>query len=106
MKTIANIIIINSQNVKSEHLLAVIITSVFKEESSVSAWTSSIEVANTGLPKLPLDDLKSFRHWLAELHVIQVITWNICMCMQFSVAIFDMHTCSSYIPLQLQRDAQ
>ena len=51
---IANIIIINSQNVKSEHLLPVIITSVFKEESSVSAWTSSTEVANTGLPKLPL----------------------------------------------------
>ena len=38
MKTIANmsIIIINGQNVKSEHLLAVIITSVFKEESSLS----------------------------------------------------------------------
>ena len=52
MKIIANIIIINSQNVKSEHLLAVIITSVFKDESSVSAWTSSTEVANTGLPKL------------------------------------------------------
>ena len=33
MKTIANIIIINSQNVKSEHLLAVIIISVFKEET-------------------------------------------------------------------------
>ena len=33
MKTIANIIVINSQNVKSEHLLAVIITSVFKEEN-------------------------------------------------------------------------
>ena len=28
MKTIANIIIINSQNVKSEHLLAVIITNL------------------------------------------------------------------------------
>ena len=71
MKTIANTTIINSQNVKSEYLLAVIITSVFKEESSVSAWTSSIEVANTGLPKLPklpLDDLKSLRHRLAELH--------------------------------------
>ena len=74
MKTIANIIIINSQNVKSEHLLAVIITSVFKEERSVSAWTSSTEVANTGLPKLSLDDLKSLRHRLAELHacIIQV----------------------------------
>ena len=49
---------INSQNVKSVHLLAVIIASVFKEESSVSAWMSFKEVANTGLPKLPLDDLK------------------------------------------------
>ena len=73
MKIIANIIIINSQNVKLEHLSAVIITSVFKEKSSVSTWTSSTEVANTGLPKLPLDDLTSFRHQLAELHVIQVI---------------------------------
>ena len=49
MKTIANTIIINSQNVKSEHLLTVIITSVFKEESSVSAWTSSTEVAAKAL---------------------------------------------------------
>ena len=67
MKTIANIIIINSQNVKSEHLLAIIIASVSKEESSVFAWISSTEVANTRdrLPKLPLDDLKSLRHWLA-----------------------------------------
>ena len=74
MKTLVNMIIVNSQNVQSEHLSAVIITSVFKEESSVSTWTSSTEVANTGLPKLPLDDLKSLRHRLAELHVIQVIT--------------------------------
>ena len=73
MKIIANTIIINSQNVKSEHLSAVIITSDFKEENSVSAWMSSTEVTNTGLPKLPLDDLKSLRHWLAELHAIQVI---------------------------------
>ena len=57
MKTIANIIIINSQYVKSEHLLAGIIISVFKEESSVSAWMSSTEVINPGLPKLLLDDL-------------------------------------------------
>ena len=77
MKTIANIIIINSQNVKSEHLLAVIIASDFKEESSVSVWMSSTEVTNTGLPKLSLDDLKN---WLAELHVIQVIAWNISVC--------------------------
>ena len=82
MKTIANIIIINNQNVKSELLLAVIITLLFKEESSVSAWTNSTEVANTGhgLPKLPLDDLKSLRHWLAELCVLQVISWNISVC--------------------------
>ena len=80
MKTIANIIIINSQNVESEHLSAVIIISVFKEESSVSAGMSFTEVANTGLPKLPLDDLKSLRHWLAELYVIQVIAWNISPC--------------------------
>ena len=42
----------------------------------ISSWTTSTEVANTGLPKLPLDDLKSLRHRLAELHVIQVIAWN------------------------------
>ena len=80
MKAIGNIIIINTQNVKSEHLLAVIITSVFKEESSVSAWTSSTEVDNTGLPKLQLDDLKSLRHRLDE-------------------AIFDVHAYSYYIQL-------
>ena len=81
MKTIANIIIIiDSQNVKSEHLLAVIITSVFKEESSVSACTSSTVISNTGLPKLPLDDLKSLRHQLAEPHVMHVIAWNINVC--------------------------
>ena len=73
MKAIANIIIINSQDIKSEHLLAVIIASVFKEESSVSAWTSSTEIANTGLPKLPLDDLKSVRQRLGELHIIQAV---------------------------------
>ena len=80
MKTIANIIIINSQNVKSEHLLAVIITSVFKEENSVSAWTSSTDVASTELRKLPLDNLQSLRHRLAELYIIQVIAWNISVC--------------------------
>ena len=64
--------ITDSQNIKSEHLSAVNITSVFKEVSSVSTWTSSsfTEVANTGLPKLPLDDLKSLRHRLAELYGI------------------------------------
>ena len=80
MKIIANIIIINSQNVEYEHLLAVIITSVFKEESSISTWMNYTEITNTGLPKLPLDDLKSLRHRLAELHVIQVIAWNISVC--------------------------
>ena len=80
MKTITNIIIINSQNVKSEHLLVIIITSVFQEKSSVSTCTSSTEVANPGLPKLPLDDLKSLSHQLAELHVIQGIVWNMSVC--------------------------
>ena len=70
MKTVANIIIINSQNIELEHLLAVIITSVFKEESCVSAWMSSTEVANTGLPKIPLDALKFLRNRLAKLHVM------------------------------------
>ena len=70
MKTVANLIIINNQNVESEHLLVVIIISLLKDESSVSAWTSSTEVTNTGLPKLPVDDLKSLKHRLAELHVI------------------------------------
>ena len=70
MKTVANLIIINNQNVESEHLLVVVIISLFKEESSVSAWTSSTQVTNTGLLKLPVDDLKSLRHRLAELHVI------------------------------------
>ena len=70
MKTVANLIIINNQNVESEHLLVVIIISLFKDESSVSAWTSSTEVTNTGLPKLTVDGLKSLKHRLAELHVI------------------------------------
>ena len=80
MKIIAKIIIINSQNVESYYLLAVIITSVFKEESYVSTWKSSTEVANNAMPKLPLDDLKSLRHRLAELHVIEVIACNISVC--------------------------
>ena len=59
MKTIANMMIINSQNVKPEHVaIALIITSVFKEENFVSPRMSSREVANTGLPKLLLDELK------------------------------------------------
>ena len=94
MKTVANIIIINSQNVESEHLLTVIITSVFKEESSVFAWMSSTEVANTGLPKLLLDDLKSLKHWLAKLHVILDIYCMEYKCIQFSKAIFDAYACS------------
>ena len=51
--------IINSQNVKPEHL---VISShyniIFKEENFVSVRMSSREVTNTGLPKLLLDDLK------------------------------------------------
>ena len=80
MKIIANIIVINSQNVESENLLGIVIKSVFKEGSSVSAWMCSTIVANTGLPKLPLDDLKSLRHQLAEMHVTQVTAWNISVC--------------------------
>ena len=57
MKTIANIIIINSKNVKLEHLLTVIITPVFREEGFVSTWISSTEVANTGLPNY---------HWMTR----------------------------------------
>ena len=106
MKTIANIIIINSQNVESEHLLAVIITSVFKEENSVSAWMSSTEIANIGLPKLPLDDQKSLRHQLAELHVIQVIAWNVSVCSFLYLYLTRMHAATIFIRLQLQRDAQ
>ena len=63
MKTITNIIIINSQNVESEYLLAVIKAPVSKKKFPV--WTSSTEVANTRLPKLPLDDLKFLTHRLA-----------------------------------------
>ena len=54
MKTIANIMIINSQNVKPEHLviIVVIITSVFKEENFVSATMSSVQ--------------RSCQHWAAK----------------------------------------
>ena len=73
MKTMVNIIIINSQDVKSENLLTVIITSVFKEESSVSTWMSSTEVTNTGLQNcMLLDDLKSLRQLQSELHTFTV----------------------------------
>ena len=52
--------IINSQNVKPEHLAISSHhnISVFKEENFVSARMRSRQVANTGLPKLLLDDLK------------------------------------------------
>ena len=96
METIAKIIIINSQDVQSEHLSAVFITSVFKEESSISIWTSSTGIDNTVLLELPLNNLKSLRHWLAELHVIQVIAWNINV-YSFCIAIFDAHTWSYYM---------
>ena len=59
MKTIAYIMIINSQNVKPEHLAISSHHDIsFQEENFVSARMSSREVANTGLPKLLLDDLK------------------------------------------------
>ena len=54
MKTIANIIINNSQNIKSEHLLVVIITIVFKEENSVSAGFRLDEL------------LRSRQHWSSK----------------------------------------
>ena len=97
MKTVANIIIINSQNVKPEHLLAVIMMSV--QKSSVSAWTSSTEVINTELPKLPPDNLKSLRHWLAELHGIQVIAWNISVCsfLNMQLYLMRMHEATIYV---------
>ena len=61
MKTIANIMIINSQNVKPEHLAISNhhnIMQFSKKKTFVSARMSSREVANTGLPKLLLGDLK------------------------------------------------
>ena len=66
MKTITNIIIINSQNVKSEYVVSSLSKHQFlKPGKKVSVWTSSTEVASTRLPKLPLDDLKSLTHRLA-----------------------------------------
>ena len=62
MKTIAKIIIINSQNVKSEHLLAVIIRSVSKKKTlspldefhrsrqQSKHWTAK---SATGEPEIP-----------------------------------------------------
>ena len=61
MKTIANniIMIINSQNVKPEHLVISSHYNIsFQRRNFVSARMSSREVANTGLPELLLDDLK------------------------------------------------
>ena len=64
MKTIAKVI--NSQNVKSEHLAISSHHNIsFKEENFVSTTMSSREVANTGLPKLLLDDLKYLTCMLA-----------------------------------------
>ena len=56
------------------NLLAVIITSVFKEENFVSARMSSREVANTGLPKLLLDDLKYYFDMRACSYYITTVT--------------------------------
>ena len=58
MKTIANIMIINSQNVKPEHLVISSHASYNISFQRRSARMSSREVANTGLPELLLDDLK------------------------------------------------
>ena len=77
-------------------MLAVNITSVFKEESSVSTWMSSTEAANTALPKLPLDDLKSLRHQLSELHEIQVTAWNISVYSFLYIYLTCMHAATIY----------
>ena len=62
MKTIAIIIIINSENVESEHLLAVIITSISKKKAlSPPGQVTQKSPTLRGLPKLPLDDLKFLR---------------------------------------------
>ena len=74
MKTIANIMIINSQNVRPEHLAISSHhnISVFKEENFVSARMSSREVGNTGLPKLLLDDLK----YLICVHAATIYSYS------------------------------
>ena len=78
MKTIANLTVkMLNKNICWQ---SSIVTPVFKEESFLSDWTSSTKVAKIGLRKLPLDDLKSSRHQQAELHVIQVMVWNISIC--------------------------
>ena len=58
MKTIANIMIINSQNVKPEHLVISSHHNSFQRRKLCLRQMSSREVANTGLPELLLDDLK------------------------------------------------
>ena len=52
-----------------------------REESLVSAWTSSTEVANTGWPNIPTDDQEPLKHHIAEYnrennkqHLIHPIT--------------------------------
>ena len=57
MKTIANIMIINSQNVKPEHLVISSHHNISFQRRKL-CLRQSREVANTGLPKLLLDDLK------------------------------------------------
>ena len=61
----------NSQNI-NQKISAVIITSISKQESLFSAWTSSTKVASIRLPKVPLDDLEYLRHKIGELYGIQV----------------------------------
>ena len=66
MKTITNIIIINSQNVKSEYLLAVIKTPVSKKKALSSSGrvpqkSPTLDCQNCHC----MDDLKSLTHQLA-----------------------------------------
>ena len=86
MKAIANTYNYNKQSNVNQKISTVIITSISKQESLVSAWMSSTEVVNIGLPKLPLDDLEYLRHKIAELYGIKYL--------QFSVATLDIRACS------------
>ena len=118
MKTIAYIITFNSQNI-NQNICQQSSRSVAEESGCLglqlkigvtckskywyetnSIWMSSTEIANTGWPKLPLDDLESLRHLLVELHGIQV---TYCMkyvpykYMQFSVATLVTHAATIWL---------
>ena len=62
----------NKQSNINQNISAVIILSISKQESLVSAWMSSTEIPSIRLPKLPLDDLKYLRHKIGELYGMQV----------------------------------